>query len=345
VQEMRDLLPSDLSTGMKRSVAIARALAARPECVLYDEPTTMVDPLMAQLLGDLIKRLKPTVQGIIDRLLDDLQGLQTVELIKDFAYPLPVRVICELLGVPEDLHARCITLSNHIAVFSGDLRRPPDRARLAQQAVRELYSHFAAITRKRRDTVKQDLLTLLADAAGDAKFLTDEELYAQCVLLLVAGHETTRNLIGNGIYTLLKHPAVYQELRDNETLLPLAIEELLRYESPVQALARTVKADLEFDGVSLPTGATVIFMIGAANRDPQQFSEPDRLDVRRARNRHLAFGGDAHVCLGTTLARLEGRLSIRALTQRFPRLRLLDVQPDWGQNFALRGLNTLRVQT
>jgi cytochrome P450 len=292
-----------------------------------------------------IERLKPTMQAIIDRLLDDLQDLETIDLIRDFAYPLPVRVICELLGVPEELHARCIALSNDIAVFVGDARRPPDPARLAQQAIRELYSYFAAIIRERRGTVKEDLLTLLIDAADNVKMFTEEELYAQCVLLLVAGHETTRNLIGNGVYTLLTHPAVYRELHEDEALLVPVVEELLRYESPAQAISRTVKADIEFDGTHLRAGSTVVFMIGAANRDPRQFPDPDSLDVRRTHNRHLAFGGDSHVCLGTTLARLEGRLSINALARRFPNLRLAEEQPDWGMNFALRGLNTLRVHT
>jgi hypothetical protein len=163
-------------------------------------------------------------------------------------------------------------------------------------------------------------------------------------MLLFAGHETTRNLIGNGISTLLKHPDTMSELRNDDSLWPAALEELLRYESPVQAFGRTVKADLEIEGMHLPAGSSIGFMIGAAHRDPRQFEDPDRLDVRRPHLRHLAFGGDAHVCLGITLARLEGQLSITAVTQRFPNLRLMDQTPDWGSNFALRGLKTLRVR-
>jgi len=163
-------------------------------------------------------------------------------------------------------------------------------------------------------------------------------------MLLVAGHETTRNLIGNGIYSLLKHPDTLAEVRGDESLWPAAVEELLRYESPVQAFSRSVKADIDIDGKALPAGSAIVFMIGAAHRDPRQYSEPDRLDLRRPHNRHLAFGGDAHVCLGSTLARLEGRQSIRAVIQRFPALSLVDERPDWGTNFALRGLTTLRVR-
>jgi cytochrome P450 len=307
--------------------------------------TELRKPMNRGFAPGFIERLRPTVNAIIERLLDKLQGIETIDLMKDFAYPLPVQVISELLGMPEELRARCVVLSNDIALWLGHLHRPTEISRLAQLAVGELESYFATIIRERRGKAKEDLLGLLMDAADNDEKLTEEELYAQCVLLLVAGHETTRNLIGNGIYTLLKHPAVYQELRDDESLLPSAVEELLRYESPVQALARTAKADLHFDGTDLPPGSRITFMIGAAHRDPRQFSDADRLDVRRAHNRHLAFGGDAHVCLGSTLARLEGRLAIYAVTRRFPKLRLADDQADWGPNFVLRGLNTLRVQT
>jgi cytochrome P450 len=288
--------------------------------------------------------LRYKVDAIIDRLLDDVRGRETIDLIKDFAYPLPVRVICELLGLPEELHDRCVVLSNDIALWMGDLRRPPERARLAQQAIRELEGYFAQTIRERRGARKDDLLSLLLDATDEDNAMSEEELYAQCVMLLFGGHETTRNLIGNGIYTLLKHPEAYGQLLDDESLLPAAIEELLRYESPVQAFGRVVKTDLELHGTQLPAGSVITFMIGAAHRDSRQYSDPDRLDLRRPHNRHLAFGGDAHVCLGSTLARLEGRLSIRALTRRFPSTRLVDEQPDWGPNFAFRGLNTLHVR-
>jgi len=156
--------------------------------------------------------------------------------------------------------------------------------------------------------------------------------------------ETTRNLIGNGIFTLLRNPDALVELRSDDGLWPAAVEELLRYESPVQAFSRGVTAELEVEGTRLPAGSSIVFMIGAAHRDARQYADPDRLDLRRPHNRHLAFGGDAHVCLGSTLARLEGRLSMRAVTRRFPNLRLVDEKADWGTNFGFRGLNTLRVQ-
>jgi cytochrome P450 len=286
--------------------------------------------------------LAPRVQAIIERLLDEIDG-ETFDVITDFAYPLPVRVICELLGLRAELHDRCVTLSDDIALWMGDPRRPADLARAAQRAVRELEGYFAETIRLRRGVRKNDLLDLLLDAADGKDGMSEEELYAQCVMLLFGGHETTRNLIGNGIYTLLKHPGACEEIRNDESVLSAAIEELLRYESPVQAFGRCVKACIEIDDVKLPAGSALMFMIGAAHRDPRQYQDPDRLDLRRRHIRHLAFGGDAHVCLGSTLARLEGRLSIGALIRRFPALRLGHDPPEWGRNFAFRGLSTLRV--
>jgi cytochrome P450 len=291
-----------------------------------------------------VDRLKDKVDGIVDVLLDEMGHADTVDLIKDFAYPLPVRVICELLGVPEELHDRCVVLSNDIAVWIGDFRRPPESARVAQQAVLELEGYFASTVRERRRAPKDDLLGLLMSAGEAAGGLSEEDLLAQCVMLLFAGHETTRNLIGNGIFTLLRNPDALGELRRDDALWSAAVEELLRYESPVQGFGRGVTADLEIDGRHLPAGSSIVFMVGAAHRDARQYTDPDRLDLRRPHNRHLAFGGDAHVCLGSTLARLEGRSSLRAVARRFPNLRLVDETPDWGSNFGLRGMNTLRVQ-
>lgn len=289
------------------------------------------------------ERLRYKVEAIIEDLLEGMRNSETVDLIKEFAYPLPVRVICELLGLPEELHDRCVVLSNDIAVWFGDVRRPPESARAAQRAIRELEGYFANTIRERRGACKDDLLGLLMDADENSGGLDQADLLAQCVMLLFGGHETTRNLIGNGVLTLLQHPEELRELRGNEGLWQAAVEELLRFESPVQAFSRGVAAEMEIDGTALPPGSSVAFMIGAAHRDPRQFSDPDRLDLHRPHNRHLAFGGDAHVCLGSTLARLEGRLSMSAIIRRFPNMHLKAEKPDWGSNFALRGLNTLHV--
>jgi cytochrome P450 len=291
-----------------------------------------------------IEKLSHKVEVIVEGLLDDMRGRDSVDLIKDFAYPLPVRVICELLGLHPDLHDRCVVLSNDIAVWFGDVSRPAAKARLAQKAIAELEGFFAAAIRERRGRHEDDLLSLLIETADDAGTMSEADLHAQCVMLLFAGHETTRNLIGNGIYTLLKNPEAAEDLRNNDELWNAAVEELLRFETPVQGFGRCVPVDLELEGTQVAAGASILFVIGAAHRDPRQYADPDRLNVRRLHNRHLAFGGDAHVCLGSTLARMEGRLSIRGVTRRYPNLEMIDPKPDWGTNFAFRGLCTLRVR-
>jgi pimeloyl-[acyl-carrier protein] synthase len=177
--------------------------------------------------------------------------------------------------------------------------------------------------------------------SGEA--LTEEELYAQCVMLLFGGHETTRNLIGNGMYTLLKNPQAMTEIRDNPEIIRTAVEELLRYESPVQFISRVAKEEIEVADVHIQAGENIMFLLGAANRDPRQFEGPDRLNLRRLKNDHLSFGAGVHFCIGNLLARLEGQVAILKLLQKFPRMRLTVERPEWAPNFAIRGLKTLSV--
>jgi len=183
----------------------------------------------------------------------------------------------------------------------------------------------------------------LLDIEEDGEVLTEDELYAQCVGLLFAGHETTRNLIGNGMYTLLRYPEEMAKLREDPELIRTAVEELLRFESPVQFTSRVAKEEMEVCSVRVGQGQPVLFMLGAANRDPRQFKDPDGLNLRRLNNPHLAFGAGAHFCLGNQLARLEGQIAILALVQQFPRMRLAEQQVEWAPNFGLRGLKALPV--
>jgi cytochrome P450 len=291
-----------------------------------------------------VERLRPAIEAIVDRLLNQLESSIAPDVIRQVAYPLPVQVISEMLGLPQELRQRCTELTNDLANWFGNVLRTPERARVAQTAIVELEGYFAALIRERRRRRKDDLLGLMIDAADHAKSLSAEELYAQCVMMLFAGHETTRHLIGNGMNTLLSHPRTLAEVHSHPELVPNAVEELLRFESPVQAIPRGVKADIDFDGQVIPAGSSLVFMIGAAQRDPRQYDEPDQLNVHRHHIRHLAFGADAHVCLGATLARLESQLAIGGLLRRFPTLALADDRPDWGSNFAIRGLNSLRVR-
>ena len=290
-----------------------------------------------------VGKLRPRVAAAVDELLRKAQSGSHFDVIGDFAYPLPVRIISELLGMPESLYDRCIALSTDIAIWLGNFRRTAEEARRAGAAVKELTGYFEAVIRERPDTGHEDLLDLLLNIARTEPGITAEDVHAQCVLLLVAGHETTRNLIGNAIYTLLTHPAELREVHAHPELVPAVVEETLRFESPVQAFGRSASCDLEIDGMQIPAGSSITIVIGAAHRDPLQFENPGRFDIHRKHNRHIAFGGDAHVCLGSTLARLEGQLAIEALVERFPHLRPVDEVADWGTNFAFRGLRSLRV--
>jgi cytochrome P450 len=290
-----------------------------------------------------IERLKPRVVSVVDDLLQDLESVEEPDLIRDLAYPLPVRVISRLLGVPDSLHATCISLSNDFANWFGDPMRTAASGRVAQAAVHELVTIFETLIRERASSSAGDLLDLMLVIARQA-CMPPEELHAQCVLLLIAGHETTRNLIGNGIYTLLRHPEVLAEVRAGDAAVRAAVEEVLRYESPVQAYGRGASEDIEFAGVRIPAGSAVYFMIAAAQRDPRHVADPDRFDIHRKHNRHLAFGADAHVCLGSTLARLEGQIAIGETLKRFPALKLLDPEPAWSPIYAFRGLRHLRVR-
>jgi cytochrome P450 len=290
-----------------------------------------------------IERLKPRIAAVVDELLRDLELVAEPDLIRDLAYPLPVRVISRLLGVPDLVHARCIALSTDFATWFGDPTRTAAAARTAQTAVRQLAALFEVIIRERTGRNEGDLLDLMLEIASQAE-LAPEDLYAQCVLLLFAGHETTRNLIGNGLYTLLRHPDALAEVRTSDSAVRAAIEEVLRYESPVQAYGRAATQDIDYEDVRIPAGSSVFFMIAAAQRDPRHVPDPDRFDIHRKHNRHLAFGVDAHVCLGSTLARLEGQIAIGEMLKRFPALTLVDPRPEWSPVYAFRGLRRLRVR-
>jgi len=289
-----------------------------------------------------VERLRPRVVAAVESLLTKAEAMPDFDVIRDFAYPLPVCIISELLGLPESLYDRCIALSTDIATWLGQLRRDAQDSGRAQAAVEELIGYFEAAIRERSGG-QQDLLHLLLEMVQSEPGTTLDDVYAQCVLLLVAGHETTRNLIGNGVYTVLTHAQALSELRADPKLIAATVEEVLRFESPVQAFGRATSTELEIEGARLAAGSSVIVVIGAAHRDPSHFANPDRFDIQRKHIRHMAFGADAHVCLGSTLARLEGQVAIAALLERFPRLRLLDPAPDWGTNFAFRGLRSLRV--
>ena len=272
-----------------------------------------------------VESLRRRVESMVDHMLDALPSGSEVDLLRVIAHPLPVRVIAEMLGIADTKQDWLVRSSDAIAAFFGNLARTEEQVRTAQDALFELTEFFAKTVGERR------------------KVLTEEELHTQCIMLLFGGHETTRNLIGNGMYTLLRQPKEADELRQNPELIRSAIEELLRYESPVQYTARIALEDVDICGVRLPRGEPLMFLIAAANRDPQRFEDPDRLNLKRTNNPHLAFGAGAHSCIGNQLARLEGQVAIWKLLQKFPHMRLAHPKMEWIPSLGLRGLKELRV--
>jgi cytochrome P450 len=292
-----------------------------------------------------VEALRPRIQQIVDGLLDRLEGATSMDLIADFAYPLPVIVICEMLGVPVEDRDRFKEWGLDIARGLDAIWLPPDSevTRRAMASRTALTGYFRGLIAERRARPRGDLLSALiaAEEAGDT--LTESELLATCILLLVAGHETTVNLIGNGTLALLRHPAELRRLREQPGLIGSAVEELLRYDGPVQRTARVPSGPVTIGGRSIAAGDMVMPFIGAADRDPAQFPEPDRLDITRADNRHVAFGLGIHFCLGAPLARVEGQIAINTLVQRLPKLALATNRPEYRQSLTLRGLAALPV--
>jgi cytochrome P450 len=290
-----------------------------------------------------IEALRPQVEAIVDRMLKPLQHGSEVELMREFANPMPVRIICEMLGIPQELNETFVNWSRAIALFRGSPDRTVEQAKAAQDALIELTEFFRKTVAERKRNKGNDLISLLIDIEEEGEVLTEEELYAQCIALLFAGHETTRNLIGNGMYTLLKHPEETAELREKPDMIRTTIEELLRYESPVQFTARVLKEDIEICGQRIPRKWTILCMLGAANRDPKRFKDPNKLDLKRLNNQHLAFSAGPHACIGGQLARLEGQIAIQNLVQRFPNMKLTGPKPEWASTFGFRGLKSLPV--
>ena len=290
-----------------------------------------------------VEGLRPQVEAIVDQMLKRFQHGSEVELMREFANPMPVRIILEMLGIAQELRDTFVDWSRAIAVFRGNPNRTVEEASAAQDALIELTEFFRKTVAERRRNKGNDLISLLIDIEEEGEVLTEDELYAQCIALLFAGHETTRNLIGNGMYTLLQNPQQTAELREKPEMIRSAVEELLRYESPVQFTARVLKEDIEVCGQPIRKGWTVLCMLGAANRDPKQFKEPNQLDLKRLNNQHLAFSAGLHFCIGAQLARLEGQIAILKLLQRFPEMKLTGPRPEWASTFGFRGLKSLPV--
>jgi cytochrome P450 len=292
-----------------------------------------------------VEPLRHTIQHTVDTLLSAVQLAGTMDVIADLAYPLPVLVICALLGVPagdrRDLAAWSAALAESLDALT---THEPDVVRRGNAAAAGLDAFFRDLIRARRLAPADDLLSGLIAARDGADRLTEDELSATCILLFFAGHETTVNLIGNGMLALLRHPREMQHVLDDPRLVGNAVEELLRFDSPLHRTARTAEDDVRIGGQLVQRGQRMMLLLGAANRDPRRFVDPDRLDIGRAdASHHVSFGAGMHYCVGAPLARLEAQIAIGTLLRRLPELRLLHERPSWRHTFLLRGLTSLPV--
>jgi len=292
-----------------------------------------------------VERLRSHIQEIMDGLLDAVISKGSMDLIADFASPAPAIVTAELLGVPVADHEQLKDWSADFAEMLGNFQHNPDRFPKILRSVEEMSSYFRSAMQEQRLHPQDGLVSAMMAADVDGAKLTDEEIIANLIVTMVGGQETTTNLIGNGILTLLRNPEAMKRLRDDSSLVPSALEELLRYESPSQHTARLAPDDVELGGKQIRKRQAVIAVMGAANRDPERFPDPDRLDIERPDNRHVAFGWAAHFCFGAHLARLEGQIAVSTLLQRLPDLELdTNVPPVWRHNLGLRGLTALPVR-
>ncbi len=294
----------------------------------------------------MVERLRARIQRIVDERLDAVvaRGDGRMDVVTDLAYPLPVVIICELLGIPPEDHATFQAWSSELAasIDPDPLITPEQQVRI-NAAGEAFLEYFAALIERRRRSLSDDLLSALIEAEEGGDRLSEEELLGTALFLLIAGHETTVNLIGNGALALLRNRDQLERLRDNPTLDHHAVEELLRFDSPVQLTQRITLDEYQVGDVTIPKGQNLVPLLGAANHDPAEFAEPDRLDLgRKNANRHLAFGGGHHFCLGAALARLEGEVAIPSLVRRFRNLELAG-SPERRDTFTLRGLTHLPV--
>jgi pimeloyl-[acyl-carrier protein] synthase len=290
-----------------------------------------------------VEMLRARIQGIAGRLIDAMLSAGRMDVIRDFAAPLPATVTAELLGVPVSDHIQLKAWSADFAEMLGNFQHNPDRTQRVLRSVHEMTTYFQAAVAAARENPGDGLIHHLLLAEVDGNRLSEEEVIANLIVTMVGGQETTTNLIGNGLLTLLRNPEVMSRLRSDLSLIPSGVEELLRYESPSQHTARIAPADVELGGKSIKRKDAVIAVMGAANRDPKRFPDPDRLDITRKDNRHVAFGAGAHFCFGAPLARMEAQIAFSALLQRLPQLKL---EPDaviWRNNLGLRGLTALWV--
>ena len=292
--------------------------------------------------------MRPRIQEIVDAQVDKAQSQRRMDVINDFAYPLPVTVVCEWLGIPsQDQDQFSKWVEDIVAFIDGS---ELDLVNVAEQSLKSLLAltdYFHEIAQQRQRHPREDLISALVAIEEQGDKLSADELFAMCVQMLVGGHDTTTGLIGNGMFALLQHPTELETLRADPALISTAVEEFLRFESPGPRDTRLALEDLEIGGQHIRKGQAVVLLLGAANRDPAQFPDPDRLDILRQPNKHVAFGWGIHFCLGAPLARLMGEIALNTMLRRLPEIRFAEngfsENPPWREAVGLRMLKSLPV--
>ena len=291
-----------------------------------------------------VENLRNVIAATADELIDDVIAAGHMDLVAQFANPLPAILTSKLLGVPVEDHQQLHAWVLDIAEVLGNFQHHPDRVAEIVESLEDLKEYVAGHVREQRNRPNDGLIHALMTAEVGGQRLSDDEVIANTIITLIGGHETTTNLIASGFLTLLQRPEIFEQLRTQPEIIVSAVEELLRFESPVQHTARIASADIQLGGKTIQKGARVVAALAAANRDPNRFADPDDLDLLRSDNRHLAFGWAAHFCFGAPLARLEGQIAFNKLLSRLSHPALMEVKLEWRNNAGLRSLTSLNIR-
>lgn len=339
-----DASPSWLPEGLREALTPATRAIAKQMLFLNPPDHTRLRSLVSKAFTPRqVEALRPQVQQIVDELLDAVLPQGKMEVINDLAYPLPVVVIARMLGVPPEDSEQLTKWSGDFGFLLDGSSSTPEAVVQALYSMNEFMDYFRKQIRARRSAPKDDILQLMIDAEEQGDKLNEDELLGNCMLILAAGHLTTTHLIGNGLLALLRAPDQWQLLSARPELMPVAIPELLRFDSPVQFTERVANEDLQIGDKRIAAGQSITLSLGAANHDPEQFSEPDQLKVDREENRHLAFGQGIHFCLGAHLARLEGEVVFASLIRRLQKPQLATEQVEREPSLIFRALKALPI--
>ena len=337
--------PSEISSYSQRQQGSSLVGSFISDILFFRDPPdhTRLRRLIGKVFNTrVVEEMRPRIQEIVNELIKQIEEKGDLDIIADFAKPLPVTVISQILGIPVEDRYQLKQWSYWLG-YIFDPMKASDVSQQLTQSIVEFREYLTGLIAKRRQKPENDLITALIQARDEQDKLSEEELLVTCMLLFASGEETTVNLIGNGVLSLLRHPDQLEKLRQNPSLIQSAVEELLRYESPLQISGRTAIENIEIGGKLIKKGPPVFLILGAANRDPAQYHSPDQLDITRTNNNHFAFGDGIHYCMGAALARTQGQIAINTLVQKLPNLKLQTNKLEWRENVFLRGLKKLPV--